>query len=171
MHVVTENNKSIGQVVSELKNDARDFVSTRLQILTQEMNDKLKVWKAAIPILVVGALLGGMALIVLTFAVVAFLAGIFLPSPYAWCYGALIVTAFYMICAFGLFYLGKRELTQTGIAPTRTLRVLKQDQIWIQNEARSQVRRRRLFPPKFSSSTQQNRDERSIMTFNISAQW
>ena len=94
MHVVTENNKSIGQVVSELKNDARDFVSTRLQILTQEMNDKLKVWKAAIPILVVGALLGGMALIV---------------------------------------------LTQTGIAPTRTLRVLKQDQIWIQNEARSQV--------------------------------
>src|SRR5438094_515780 len=102
MHVVTENNKSIGQVVSELKNDARDFVSTRLQILTQEMNDKLKVWKAAIPILVVGALLGGMALIVLTFAVVAFLAGIFLPSPYAWCYGALIVTAFYMICAFGL---------------------------------------------------------------------
>ena len=139
MHVVTENNKSIGQVVSELKNDARDFVSTRLQLLMQEMNDKLKVLKAAIPILIVAAMLGGIALIVLTFAIVAFLAGVFQPSAYAWCYGALIVTAFYAIAAFGLFYLGKRELTQTGMAPTRTLRVLKQDQIWIQNEARSQV--------------------------------
>ena len=139
MHVVTENNKSIGQVVSELKNDARDFISTRLQILTQEMNDKVKVWKVAIPMLVIAGLLAGIAVLVLTFAIVAFLAGVFQPSPYAWCYGALIVTAFYIIAAFGLFYLGKRELTHTGIAPTRTLRVLKQDQIWIQNEARSQV--------------------------------
>lgn len=139
MHVVTENNKSIGQVVSELKNDARDFISTRLQILMQEMNDKVKVWKIAIPMLVIAGVLAGMALIVLTFAVVAFLAGVFQPSPYAWCYGALIVTGFYFIAAFGLFYLGKRELTQTGVTPTRTLRVLKQDQIWMQNEARSQV--------------------------------
>jgi len=139
MHVITENNKSIGQVASELKNDARDFISTRLQILTQEMNGKAKVWRVAIPMLVIAALLSGIALLVLTFAIVAFLAGVFQPSPYAWCYGALIVTAFYIIAAFGLFYLGKRELTQTGIAPTRTLRVLRQDQIWIQNEARSQV--------------------------------
>ena len=139
MHVITENNKSIGQIASELKNDARDFISTRLQILTQEMNGKAKVWRVAIPMLVIAALLSGIALLVLTFAIVAFLAGVFQPSPYAWCYGALIVTAFYIIAAFGLFYLGKRELTQTGIAPTRTLRVLRQDQIWIQNEARSQV--------------------------------
>ena len=139
MHVVTENNRSIGQVVSELKSDARDFVSTRLQILTQEIGDKVKVWKVAIPMLVVAALIGGIALLTLSFAFIAFLAGVFQPSPYAWCYGALIVAAIYIITAFGLFYLGKRELTQTGIAPSRTLRVLKQDQIWIQNEARSQV--------------------------------
>ena len=139
MHVVTENNRSIGQVVSELKNDTRDFVSTRLQILTQEIGDKIKVWKVAIPILIVAAVIGGIALLALTFALIAFLAGVFQPSPYAWCYGALIVTAIYIVVAFGLFYLGKRELTQTGIAPSRTLRVLKQDQIWIQNEARSQI--------------------------------
>jgi hypothetical protein len=45
MQVVTENNRSIGQVVAELKNDARDFVSTRLQMLTQEMKEKLAIWK------------------------------------------------------------------------------------------------------------------------------
>ena len=139
MQVVTENNKSIGQTIAELKNEARDFVSTRLQILMQEMNDKIKIWKVTIPILGVAALLAGMGFIVLTFAFVAFLRGLFLSSPYAWCYGALIVSAIYFFAAVGLFYLGKRELTQAGIAPTRTIRVLKQDQIWIQNEARSQV--------------------------------
>lgn len=139
MHVATENNKSIGQLVRELKSDARDFVSTRLQILTQEMSDKVRVWKVAVPMLVIAGLIGGIALLTLSFAFVAFLAGVFEPSPYAWCYGALIVSSCYFITAFGLFYLGKRELTQTGVAPLRTMRVLKQDQIWIQNEARSQV--------------------------------
>ena len=45
MQVVTENNRSIGQVVAELKNDARDFVGTRLQMLSQEMKEKVGVWK------------------------------------------------------------------------------------------------------------------------------
>src|SRR5215469_15336241 len=135
MHVVTEDIRSIGQVVSELKTDARDFITTRLQMLTQEMNDKVKVWKVAIPMLVVAGLIAGIALLTITFAFVAFLAGVFQPSAYAWCYGALIVTGFYLIAAFGLFSVGKRELTKTGIAPIRTMRILKQDQIWIQKEA------------------------------------
>ena len=139
MQVVTENNKSIGQIATELKNDAVDFVSTRLQMLVQEMNDKLSVWKAAIPILAVAAVLGVTGFLALTLAFVAFLAGIFQPSVYAWCFGALIVTGVYVFAAAGLFYLGKRELTKAGLAPKRTLRVLKEDRIWIQNEARSQV--------------------------------
>ena len=139
MQTVIENHKSVGQIAAELKNDAIDFVSTRVQMLTQEMNEKLSIWKAARPILAFAALVGATAFLALTFALIAFFAGLFLPSPYAWCFGALIVVAIYTIAAFGLFYLGKRELSQTGISPTRTLRVLKQDQVWIQNEARSQV--------------------------------
>ena len=75
----------------------------------------------------------------LTFALIAFLAGIFQPSPYAWCYGALIVGLFYCCMAGGLALLGKREISQTSLTPDRTLRVLKEDQIWMQSEARSQA--------------------------------
>jgi len=75
----------------------------------------------------------------LTFAFIAFFAGVFYGSAYSWCYGALIVTAGYFLIALGMFYLGRRELTQAGLAPKRTLRVLKEDQIWIQHEARSQA--------------------------------
>src|SRR5438270_9720984 len=133
MQVVTENNRSIGQVVAELKNDARDFVSTRLQMLTQEMKEKVGVWKVAVPMLALAGVIGVIALLALTFAFIAFFAGVFSPSPYAWCYGALIITAGYFIIAGGLFYLARRELTQAGLAPRRTMRVLKEDQIWIQN--------------------------------------
>jgi ABC-type multidrug transport system permease subunit len=140
MSVSTEyNNKPIGQVVQELKNDARDFVQTRLEILNQEMKAKIDIWKVAIPMMVVAAVMAWVSFLVLTFALVSFLAGIFQPSPYAWCFGALIVFAVYVIGAFLLFYLAKREMQEAGLAPTRTMRVLKDDQIWIQNEARSQA--------------------------------
>jgi ABC-type multidrug transport system permease subunit len=140
MPVSTEyNNKPIGQVVQELKNDARDFIQTRLEILNQEMKAKIDIWKVAIPMMVVAAVMAWVSFLVLTFALVSFLAGIFQPSPYAWCFGALIVFAVYLIGAFLLFYLARREMQEAGLAPTRTMRVLKDDQIWIQNEARSQA--------------------------------
>jgi uncharacterized membrane protein YqjE len=138
MQIVSENHRSVGQIAAELKNDAIDFVSTRVQMLTQEMQEKLSIWKAALPVLAIAAVMGVTAFLTLTFALVSFLAGIFQPSPWAWVFGAAIVTMVYFIGAVGLFALGKRELAQAGIVPTRTLRVLKEDQIWIQNEARSQ---------------------------------
>src|SRR5438270_8213078 len=91
MHVITENNRSIGQVVAELKSDARDFVSTRLQMLIQEMNDKVKVWKVAVPLLAIAGLVGAVAFFTLTFAIVAFFAGVFQPSHYEWCYESVVV--------------------------------------------------------------------------------
>jgi putative superfamily III holin-X len=139
MQVVTENNRTIRDVVTELKSDARDFVSTRLQMLSQEMKEKVGVWKVAIPMLAAAALFGVVTFLALTFAFIAFFAGVFYGSAYSWCYGALIVTAGYFLIAIGMFYLGRRELTQAGLAPKRTLRVLKEDQIWIQHEARSQA--------------------------------
>src|SRR5690242_17195946 len=93
MQVVTESNRTIGQVVAELKSDARDFVSTRLQMLSQEMKEKVGIWKVAIPMLAVAALFGVVMFLALTFAFIAFFAGVFYGSAYSWCYGALIVTA------------------------------------------------------------------------------
>src|SRR5438309_5637273 len=122
MQVVTEHNqnKPIGQVVQELKNDARDFIQTRLEILSQEMKSKIDIWKVAIPMMVVAAVMAWVSFLVLTFALVSFLAGIFLPSPYAWCFGALIVFAIYAVGAVLLFYLAKKEMQHAGLGPTRT---------------------------------------------------
>jgi 3-mercaptopyruvate sulfurtransferase SseA len=74
---------------------------------------------------------------VLTLAFVAGLATHF-ESQYAWLFAALIVAAVYLLIGGVAAWMGYRELTSQSLAPTRTLRVLKQDQLWLANEARSQ---------------------------------
>ena len=52
MQVVTENQKSLREMIEELKSDGRDFLSTRLQMLRQEMKEKISIWMTGIPLLI-----------------------------------------------------------------------------------------------------------------------
>ena len=129
--------KSIGVILNETKEELKEFFETRLQILKTEINEKVRTWKMAIPLL-----LGALALllacwIVLTFALVALLHAWFLPSPYAWLWAGLIVAAIYLVAGTVIGWMAYSEITSVGVAPTRTMEVLKQDQVWIQNEART----------------------------------
>ena len=131
--------KNLSDVVNEIKVEAKEFVSTRLQMLNMEMKEKLSAWKIGIPLLIGAGVCALVAFIALNYALIAFLAALFMPSPYSWCFAALIVGVFYLIVAGALYWIGMREIKAETLAPARTLRVLKQDQIWLQNEARSQV--------------------------------
>jgi|SRR5215468_1230570 len=131
--------QNLSDVVNEIKLEAKDFLSTRLQIFSGEMKEKLSAWKVGIPLLIAAAVCGLVAFIVLNYALIAFLAAVFAPSPYDWCFAALIVGVFYLIVAAALYWIGTREIKAETLTPTRTLRVLKQDQVWLQNEARSQA--------------------------------
>src|SRR5438067_508877 len=131
--------KNLTDVVNEIKVEAKEFVSTRLQMFTMEMKEKFSAWKIGIPLLIGAAVCGLIAFIVLNYALIAVLAALFAPSPYNWCFAGLIVGFFYLIVAGALYWIGMREIKAETLTPARTLRVLKQDQIWLQNEARSQV--------------------------------
>lgn len=131
------NEKSIGTVVSETKQELKEFIQTRIAILRTEFAEKLRIWKYAIPMLLAALALFLAAWIVLTFAIVALLAGIFQPSPYAWLFGGLIVGVAYLLLGLAVGWFAYSELSSVGVAPQRTMEVLKQDQVWIQNEART----------------------------------
>lgn len=60
----------------------------------------------------------------------------FAVGPFAWFFAALIVGVAYAILGGVAAYLGIREIRAEGIVPCRTVRVLKQDQIWLENEGR-----------------------------------
>jgi uncharacterized membrane protein YqjE len=129
--------KSIATILAETKDELKQFVTTRVSILKAEMDEKISRIKSVIPLAVVAVLFLLSGWMVLTFALIALLHSLFMPSVYAWLWASLIVTALYLVVggiAGGLAY---SEIKATNLKPTRTLKVLQQDQVWIQNEART----------------------------------
>lgn len=129
--------KSIATILAETKDELKQFVTTRVNILKAEMDEKISRIKAVIPLAVVAALFLGSAWMVFTFALIALLQALFLPSAYAWLWASLIVAGVYLVVGGLCGWLAYSEIKATSLTPTRTLKVLQQDQVWIQNEART----------------------------------
>ena len=119
--------------IKELRNDLQEFIATRLQIFSGEMKEKIAAWKAIIPMLAIALVCAVMALLVLTGALV-YVVGIG--------YALLAVGMGYLLLGILLGGLGYREIARQGMAPQRTIHVLKQDQAWLQSEAKSQMEAR-----------------------------
>jgi uncharacterized membrane protein YqjE len=124
--------KTLAAAISELKEDLTQFLQTRYQMLAQEMKQKLTSLKMALPMLAAALLLGLFGIALLTVALVAAIA-----LAIGWGLALLVVGILYVAGAGIAGWMGYKEVSQQGMAPKRTLRVLKQDQAWLQNEARS----------------------------------
>ena len=131
------NEKSIGTVLSETKQELKDFLQTRLSMLQAELKEKLQTWKYTLPLLLGAAALLFAAWIILSFALVALIHTWLMPTGFGWFWAALIVGGAYFLGAISIGWFAYSEAKVAGIAPNRTLSVLKQDQVWIQNEART----------------------------------
>lgn len=132
-----QSEKSLAALLSETKAELKEFVSTRIGILKAEIDEKLRTAKYVVPLLLVAGALLLAAWMTLTFALIALLRGIFLPSPYAWVWAAVIVGGAYLLVGITVAWFAIGEIKSVGVGPTRTLQVLKDDQIWLQNEART----------------------------------
>ena len=130
--------KSIAMVMGELKVEIRDFVQTRLDILKQEMKTKASLLKLAAPMFAIALVLAAVGFLCFTGFLVTLIASAFSGTA-GWMWAFLIVGGAYFIIAglCALFAWG--ELKQGGLAPKHTIQVLKQDQVWLRNEARTQV--------------------------------
>lgn len=118
--------------LKELRDDLKEFISTRVQILVREMNDKLAAIKIALPFALVAIACAVMALFVLTGALVYVIA-LGIGTGYA----LLAVGLFYLLVTVIFGGLAYREITAQSMAPKKTIHVLKEDQTWLQKEARS----------------------------------
>jgi len=129
--------KSLGTILAETKDEIKQFVTTRVNILRAEIDEKVARLKAVIPLVLVAAMFLLSGWMVFTFALIAVLHTLFMPSAYAWLWASLIVTAVYLLVGGVTGWLAYAEIKATSLTPTRTLKVLQQDQVWIQNEART----------------------------------
>ena len=124
--------KSIGVAIRELKEDLKNFVNTRMQILQQEIKQKVSAIKLAAPMMAIALVFLWAGFLVLTGALVYIIS---IALGVGW--SLLIVGCAYMIIAGGAAWIGWSQISQHGMAPKRTIQVLKQDQAWLQQEARS----------------------------------
>ena len=132
-----QNGRSVAEVLNECKEELKEFVSTRLEMLRGEMQEKLANVKVALPALVVGAVLLLAAFFLFTWGLVSLIAMAMLGQPYAYTVAFFAVFVLYALSGGATAAYGLRTLTSQGMKPERTLRVLKQDQIWLQSEART----------------------------------
>ena len=130
---------TLAGVVAEIKDETKEFVQTRVQMFKTELREKVATWKSGALLAAVGVLFLGTAYLLLTLALVGLVAVAFWGSPYAWFLAFLIVGVFWAIMGGMLAFFAAREFRAQGIAPKKTIEVLREDKIWLQSEAGKRV--------------------------------
>ena len=128
--------KSIASVLAETKEELKTFVQTRAQLLQAEAREKLHAWKRSAILLALALVFLATCWFTLVFAVVALVHSWIVSGSYAWFWGGLIVGGVFLVAGLAAGKAGYSGLKAAGMSPTRTLKILKQDQEWIQKQAR-----------------------------------
>ena len=131
--------KSVPEIIADLKAELQDFVSTRVAIVRAELNENLRHIKMAAPLLAGGLAIAWTAWLVFTALLVMVIGGAFLPKPWAYPLAMLIVAVLYLILGGMMAMAGWKHFTKKSLKPERTIRVLQQDKLWIQEESRAQL--------------------------------
>jgi uncharacterized membrane protein YqjE len=128
------NAKTIVEILQEFRSELADFIYTRYQLLSEELREKTKVWKAAIPMLVTGMVFLLTAWLVFTAGLVSVIAKLLPASPWAYEFSFGIVAVVYGIFGAAMAISGKNALSKPGLKPEKTIRVLQQDKVWLETE-------------------------------------
>ena len=129
--------KPLSQVLTEFKDELKEFAATRIAMLREEMREKVAMASTALPAIAVGILLALFAAVFLCVALVAVLAMALGGGAGAWAASFAIVGGVFLLIGGLAILFGVNKLKARSFIPERTLRVLKQDQIWLRNETRN----------------------------------
>lgn len=135
----SQNGKSVAEVLQEFKAELKEFLTTRIQLLRSEMKQKMGGYKAGIPSMAIGLVMLLMTFVLLTGTLVCVIALAFNSTGWGYALSFAIVTVIYGATGAVLALYGWRKIKDAGFVPERTMKVLRQDGVWIQSEARTQV--------------------------------
>lgn len=134
---VEHNGRSLSEVIGEIKGEVTEFLQTRASMLVAEMREKVDNSKNGAICAGIALALGWAGFLLLSLALVALVTVAFWGSPYAWFFGFLIIGLLWTIVAAMLAIAAVRQFRD--IAPKRTIRVLKEDKLWLQREVQNQT--------------------------------
>ena len=136
--MINGNHKPVQEVITDLKEELKEFLNTRFAMLRAEMTEKANNIRMVAPVLLLGVGLLLTAWVTFTGLAIVLIAHL-VPGPWAYVISFAIVTFAYgaIGAASAMYAWGK--LKHTGVKPERTMRVLEQDRVWLQAEAKTQV--------------------------------
>jgi len=136
MSSVASNGRSLAEILADIKDELQEFVQTRIELLKRELQEKLAVIKAVLPIASIGILFLVTSFVLFSFALVGLFAGVFAGDPYRWLWSFLIVGFLWLMIGGIAALIAVRQLTAKKLMPRRTISVLHDDKAWIQQEAK-----------------------------------
>ena len=132
-----ENSRSLGAILSEIADEFKEFLNTRIQMIKSELHETMTALSVALPLVLLALLLVGVGFLLFTAAVVTIVAAAFAGSPYAWFYAFIIVGALWSGFGGVAAFFAYNEFRAKAKFPKHTVEVLKADKVWIESEART----------------------------------
>jgi uncharacterized membrane protein YqjE len=133
------NGRDLTALLSEMKDELKDVIQTRVAMFKMELQEKIAILKSAAPLAVAGILLLGTAYLLLTLALVGLVLAAFPDNPYRWAIAFAAVGVLWLIMGSAAAYFAYREFQLKGLMPKRTVEMLKEDKQWIQQEVKNQI--------------------------------
>jgi len=133
------NEKSVAAVLTDMKEELKQFIETRIAMLKTEIREKLQTLKVAAPLAAAGLVFLSTAYLLLTLSLVGLVFALLPDNAFRWCLAFLAVAVLWLILGGVAAYFAKREFEVKGLMPNKTIRVLQEDKRWIQSEAKNRI--------------------------------
>jgi putative superfamily III holin-X len=131
--------RSLGDLIAELKKEATDLFTTRLEMLRSEFHETVGGWKSFLPLAVIAAVLLATAYVLFTLALVSVVVVAFWGNPYHWFFAFLIVGFVWVVIGALVAYFAKVTFRNRGLFPKKSIGVLQADRLWLQMETKGHV--------------------------------
>jgi uncharacterized membrane protein YqjE len=131
------NNRSLADILAEMKDEFQKFVQTRVELLRAELQQKTRVMKAALPLAAAGVLFLTMAFVLFSVALVGLVVVAFAGNPYRWFFAFLIISFLWALFGGFAVWVVKERLSAKGVMPRKTIHVLNSDKAWLRREAKN----------------------------------
>lgn len=137
MRAISEDPRSIGQMLQDLRNDVTFLLRQEVELIKTEATQKTKQVAKDSAYLVAGGVLGLFALMILcqTLCVVlAVLLSLVMDWRIAAWLGPLIGAVLLGVAGYALVRVGQRRLQREDLAPEHTLESLQEGKQWLQEK-------------------------------------
>ena len=137
VHYHSGSERSLGSIITEIKDEVKEFVNTRVEMIKAELQETASAAKTAVPLILIALGLFVTGLLLLTMAAVVLVAFAFAGSALAWFYAAIIVAFVWFCVGATAAFFAYNAFRSHSRFPQRTVEVLKADKAWLQTEVRS----------------------------------